>query len=498
MHVARSSGRTCVDAVWVDVIAMFVGYGRMSATMAGISKRLRAILPSDAVIDDEATLLPYAFDASFWSLRQRKLPDVVVVPRTTEHVAAVVRLADETGTPVVARGAGTGQTGGAVAARGGIVISFSRMREILEIDRANLQAVVRPGIVFNDFQEALRPHGLFFPPDPGSGRACTLGGMAANNASGPHAVRWGTTSAYVLGAEVVLADGSVIWTGGARSKALKSSSGIDLTKLFVGSEGTLGVITTLRLRVQPRPPARAVVLAGYAVLEDTVRSLDDLFAAGVLPSTAELLDTSAVVALQKWKPDLGLPEGEAVLFVEVEGTPEGLAATIRFVDDIVKRRATVTRVADDEASVAKLWAARSGMAAASALANPGKHRIFAGEDIAVPLTEIPRTMRRAREMAAELRIGVIFYGHFGDGNVHSAILIDPEDADEVSRADELADRIHRLAIEVGGTVTGEHGTGAVRSRYMRGEHGDALDVMKRIKRTMDPKDILNPGKLYGD
>ncbi len=470
----------------------------MVMTRASLADRLRAFLPADSVIDDPATLLPYAYDASFWSLRQDRAPDVVALPRTTDEVARIVRVADETGTPLVARGAGTGQTGGAVAARGGIVIAFARMREVIEIDRANLQAVVRPGLVFTDLQEALRPRGLFFPPDPGSGRACTLGGMAANNASGPHAVRWGTTSAYVLGLEVVLADGSVIWTGGRRSKALKSSSGIDLTKLFVGSEGTLGIITTLRLRVQPRPPARAVVLAGYTVLEDTVRSLDDLFAAGVLPSTAELLDTSAVVALQKWKPDLGLPDGEAVLFVEVEGTPEGLEAQVRFVDAIVRRRASVTRLAADEESVAKLWAARSGMAAASALAHPGKHRIFAGEDIAVPLTEIPRTMRRAREIAAELRVSVIFYGHFGDGNVHSAILIDPGDADEVRRADELADRIHRLAIEVGGTVTGEHGTGAVRSRYMRDEHGDALDVMRRIKAVMDPKGILNPGKLYGD
>src|SRR5207245_8643389 len=166
---------------------------------------------------------------------------------------------------------GTGQTGGAIAKEGGIVISFARMRKIYEIDRRNLQAIVEPGLVFIDFQAALAPHGLFFPPDPGSGRACTLGGMAANNASGPHAVRWGTTSAYVLGAEVVLADGAVITTGGAHSKALKSSSGIDLTKLFVGSEGTLGIITTLRLRVQPPPPARAVVPAGYAATADTVR-----------------------------------------------------------------------------------------------------------------------------------------------------------------------------------------------------------------------------------
>src|SRR5437870_715378 len=370
----------------------------MATTAPTLADRLREIIPPDRVIDDPATLVPYAYDASFWSLRQQRLPDVVVVPRTTAEVAGVVRFADATGTPVVPRGAGTGQTGGAIAARGGIVVSFARMREILEIDRRNLQAVVEPGLVFADLQDALRPHGLFFPPDPGSGRACTLGGMAANNASGPHAVRWGTTSAYVLGAEVVLADGSVITTGGVRSKALKSSSGIDLTKLFVGSEGTLGIITRLRLRVQPRPPARGVVLAGYAALEDTVASLDHLFAAG---------------------------------------------------------------------------------------------------DLAVPLSEIPRTIRRAREISAELHIAVIFYGHFGDGNVHSAILVDPSDADEVRRADELADRLHRLAIEVGGTVTGEHGTGAVRQPYMRAEHGDALDLMRRVKAALDPKGILNPGKIYG-
>ena len=228
----------------------------MTATLPTLADRLRAILPGDLVIDDPATLLPYAYDASFWSLRQQRLPDVVVVPRTTEDVVRVVRFADETGTPVIARGAGTGQTGGAVAAKGGIVISFARMRKVVEIDRRNLQAVVEPGLVYFDSQNALADQGLFFPPDPGSGRACTLGGMAANNASGPHAVRWGTTSAYVLGAEVVLADGSVITTGGVRSKALKSSSGIDLTKLFVGSEGTLGIFTR-SADVQPRPPARA-------------------------------------------------------------------------------------------------------------------------------------------------------------------------------------------------------------------------------------------------
>ncbi|MBI2324155.1 MAG: FAD-binding protein [Chloroflexi bacterium] len=423
------------------------------------------------------------------------MPDVVVLPETTDEVAAIVRLAAQTGTPIVARGAGTGQAGGAVAARGGIVIAFAHMRRILAIDRTDLQCVTEPGIVYADLNATLAGHGLFFPPDPGSGRACTVGGMVANNASGPHAVKWGTTSAYVLGAEVVLADGTVIVTGGARSKALKSSSGIDLTKLFVGSEGTLGILTKLRLRVQPRPPARAVVLAAYDVLEDTVRALDDLFAAGILPATAELLDRSAVDALMKWRPDLDLPQGEAVLFIEIEGTKTSVSASVREVEAIVQRRATTTRLAEDEAAIQRLWAARGGLAAATALLFPGKHRIFAGEDLAVPISEIPRTVRRAREIGEETGVTVLFYGHFGDGNVHSGIVIDPEDPDEVRRADELADRLHRLAIEVGGTVTGEHGTGAVRAAYMRAEHGPALDVMRRVKRALDPQGLLNPGKL---
>lgn len=461
-----------------------------------LGDRLRGVIPPARVIDDAASLAPYAYDASFWSLRNTRLPDAVVLPETTAEVQAVVRLAAETGTPIVARGAGTGQTGGAVAAKGGIVVSFARMRRIVEIDRPNLQAVVEPGIVFADLQAALLPHRLFFPPDPGSGKACTLGGMVANNASGPHAVRWGTTSAYVLGVEVVLADGSVIQTGGVRSKALKSSSGIDLTKLFVGSEGTLGIATRLRLRVQPRPPARAVVLAAYDRMEDTVLSLDDLFAEGLLPSTAELLDRSAVEAIRLYRPDLGLPDGEAVLFIEVEGTTDHVASAARHVETIAKRRASTTTLAENEEAILRLWSARGGLAAAAALAHPGKHRIFAGEDLAVPLSEVPLTIRRSREMAAELGISVVFYGHFGDGNVHSAILIDPADADEVRRADEFADRLHRLAIEVGGTVTGEHGTGAVRTAYMREEHGDALDVMRRVKDALDPQGIMNPGKIF--
>jgi glycolate oxidase len=204
-----------------------------------------------------------------------------------------------------------------------------------------------------------------------------------------------------------------------------------------------------------------------------------------------------VEAIQRYRPDLGLPDGECLLLIEVEGTPDYVASAVRYVDGIVKRRASTTRFAEAEAEIQQLWAARGGMAAASALMHPDKHRIFAGEDLAVPLSDIPRTIRASREIAADLGIAVLFYGHFGDGNVHTAILIDPTDADEVKRADELADRLHRLAVEVGGTVTGEHGTGAVRQQYMRLEHGPALDAMKKVKDTFDPTGILNPGKIYG-
>ncbi len=470
----------------------------MLETASALSRRLRAALSEDRVIDDAASLYPYAFDASFWSLRQQRVPDVVVLPHTTEEVRAVVQIAAETNTPIVARGAGTGQTGGAIAAHGGIVVAFSRMREVLSIDRQDLQCEVQPGIVFADLQAALRPHQLFFPPDPGSGRACTLGGMAANNASGPHAVKYGVMSTYVLGLEVVLADGSVIRTGGQRSRALKSSSGIDLTKLFVGSEGTLGIITSLRLRVQPLPPARAVVLAGFAALEDAVRCLDDLFEAGILPATAELLDKSALDAIRLYRPELDLPDGEAVLIAEVDGLAAGVREQAETVDALAKRRATRTRIALEEAQIAKLWAARASLGAATGLAHPDKRRVFTGEDLCVPISAVPRTVRRARELAEEAGIAVVFYGHFGDGNVHSAILVDPADADEVRRADDLAHRFHELAIEVGGSTTGEHGTGAVRARYMRAEHGAALDTMLLVKRALDPKNLLNPGKIFLD
>ena len=462
---------------------------------ASLVQRLRHALPAERIIDDAASLYPYSFDASFWSLREQRAPDVVVVPRSADEVQAVVRIANESGTPVVARGAGTGQTGGAIAAKGGIVISFAQMREVLAIARQDLQCVVQPGIVYVDLQRALREQQIFFPPDPGSGRACTLGGMAANNASGPHAVRYGVMSTYVLGLDVVLADGSLITTGGERSRVLKSSSGIDLTKLFVGSEGTLGIITRLRLRVQPLPPARAVVQAGYAALEDAVRSLDDLFEAGILPATAEFLDRSALDAIRAYRPELGLPEGEAILLLEVDGLPDGVRELAAAVDALARRRATKTIVASDAAEVERIWQARASLGGAAALAHPEKRRIFSGEDLCVPLSAVPRTIRRARELAKEVDLPVLFYGHIGDGNVHSAILIDPANDDEASRALRLSDALHELALEVGGSVTGEHGTGAVRAKYMRAEHGAAFDTMLAVKRALDPKNILNPGKF---
>jgi glycolate oxidase len=459
-----------------------------------VIEELRAVF-GERTLTQEWDLLTYSYDASFSSVLEPGAPDVVVQPDSTEEVVAAVKIAARHSVPIVPRAGASAMTGGSVPRAGGITLDLRRMNRVLELDLDNLQVLVEPGIIHDALNQYLAPHGFSFPVDPGSTKMATLGGMVANNSCGMRAVRYGSTYHYVLGLEVVLASGEVIWTGSEQSKALQSASGLNLTGLFAGSEGTLGVITRLRLKILPKAPARGVVTALFDRLEDAGEATRLIFRGGIIPSALELMDQAAIRAVNAYKPELQLPEVEALLLVEIEGQPAGVAETAQTVAQLLSGITTRVSWSDKPAEVASLWQARSVLGAASALIKPHATRVATGEDIAVPISRMPETLRAIADIAKRHDLACTTYGHIGSGNVHSAFVIDPRDADEVRRVLAASDEIHELAIAMGGTVTGEHGVGFVRAQFMAREHGPALAVMQAIKKALDPQGIMNPGKL---
>lgn len=459
-------------------------------------KSISSLIDPRRVVHDEVELKLYSYDSSFLSSRNRFCPDIVVLPRTTEEVSAIVKFASDNGIPVTPRGAGSGETCGCVPVRGGIVIDLSSWNTIEEVDAVNMQAIVRPGVVHSRLNEHLEKYGLFFPPDPGSTRMCTIGGMAANNSSGMRAVKYGTTEQYILGLEVVMPDGEIITTGGKKSRALKNVSGINLTKLFVGSEGILGVITRIRLRVWPKPKARGIAMACFNDLDQAPEAVLDVYKAGIIPSAIEILDQSAIRAVNLYRPEIGLPQAEAILLFELDGNPASVEWEGREISILMEKRSARVEWSTDSARMKDLWQGRSVVAAAAARLRPDGTRVFAGEDICVPLGRVAESLRRIKTLGQKYNIVAVTYGHIGDGNMHTALIINPDSPDEVARLDSMVDEIHRLAIELGGTTTGEHGVGLVRSSYSPEEHGKALEEMKRIKQALDPKGIMNPGKIF--
>ncbi len=468
------------------------------ARTAALARDLRALVRHSRVVDTPAELRAFSYDASFLTQLSPRAPDVAVIAGSTDDVAAVVRYAAERGVPIVPRGAATGQAGGAVALTGGIVLALNALDRILEIDAPNMQAICEPGVVHAHLNAALAPHRLLFPPDPGSSRMATVGGMAATNAHGMRAVKYGPTSAWVLGLEVVLPDGERIETGSVGSRAKQSSAGLELTKLFVGAEGTLGVITRLRLKLMPVPPARAIVLALFDVLEAAGVAVQAVYGAGINPSAIEILDARCIRAANLYRPGLGLPEVEALLLFEVDGNPPGVRWDAETITAAVRPHARHVEWSVDPARIAALWEARAVVGAAVGALRPGANRAYCGEDLCVPVARIPEALRALQEIGARYRIPIATYGHIGGGGLHPGHLIDGRDPDEVRRVLAVADEVHELALRLGGTTTGEHGVGAARAPFMAREHGPALDVMRRLKRALDPQGIMNPGKLFPD
>ncbi|HEX5503673.1 MAG TPA: FAD-binding oxidoreductase [Thermomicrobiales bacterium] len=460
-----------------------------------IIDELRAICGPERVLTEEWDRLSYSYDASFASVLRPGVPDVVVQPESTAEVAAAVKVAARHRVPIVPRAGASAMTGGSVPRAGGITLDLRRMNRVLEIDLDNLQVVCEPGIVHDQLNQQLAPHGFSFPVDPGSTKMATVGGMVSNNSCGMRAVRYGSTYHYVLGLEVVLPSGEVIWTGSMGSKALQSASGLNLNGVFVGAEGTLGVITKLRLKILPKARSRGVVTALFDRLEDAGEATRLIFRGGIIPSALELMDAAAIRAVNAYKPELRLPEVAALLLIEVEGLPAGVAETARTVSDLVQTLTERVEWSDKPAEVAALWQARSVLGAASGLIREHATRVATGEDIAVPISRMPETLAAIGEIGRRHGIACTTYGHIGSGNVHSAFVIDPRNQDEVDRVLQASDEIHQLALRMGGTVTGEHGVGFVRSGYMGQEHGPALAAMQAIKRALDPLGIMNPGKL---
>lgn len=457
--------------------------------------KLELIFGKERVLTSKTDRMTYSYDASFATQLEPKEPEVVVIADSSEEVAACTRLANEYKIPLYPRGAGTAQTGGPVPILGGIVMDLSKMNRIMEIDHKNMQVVVEPGVIQARLNEALKEYGVFFPPDPGSAKMCTIGGMVANNSSGLRAVKYGNTRFYVLGLEVVLPTGEVIVTGGANSRALKSVSGYDLAHLLIGSEGTLGIITRLRLKVLPLPKTRGIVLCSFMQLEQAGEAVNHIFRSGILPSALEIMDSQCTKAANLMRPDLQLPENEALLVIEVDGSKEEVASQVKRITEVVNFYTDYVKFSDEPEECQRLWQARQIVGAATGRLKPGGFRVYGGEDICVPLSRLPETLRRIHEIARSYHIVCAIYGHIGDGNLHTSPVINMRNKEEIENAKRMIDDIHNLALEMEGTTTAEHGVGIVRAEYMEIEHGPALEVMRAIKKTLDPNNILNPGKM---
>jgi glycolate oxidase len=452
-----------------------------------IIDKLIKIVGRDGVLSTPEDLAVFGYDGTFEDHR----PDLVVLPRTTEQVSAVVALAAAEHIPVVTRGMGSGLAAASVPFQGGIVLAMTRMNRILEIDTVNAIAHVEAGVVTADLQTEVEKLGLFYPPDPSSIRHSTLGGNIACNAGGPRCLKYGVTGDYVLGLTVVLADGRLLKTGG---KLIKDVVGYDLNALFTGSEGTLGVITEALLRLTAKPKFARTALVEFPALEDASRTVNAILSAGIVPATLELMDETAIACIEEAL-QIGLPlDVEAILLIESDGSDQaGVEGEINAAARICKENgARQVKVAQSEAERENLWKARRSVAPALARKAPNK----LGEDITVPRGAIPEMIKRLKAISAQYGLPIVIFGHAGDGNLHPNILFDKRDPEQWAKVEQMVEAEFNAALELGGTLSGEHGVGTLKRPYMIRALGPvSVEIQKRIKQVLDPMNILNPGKV---
>ena len=457
---------------------------------ATVIERLQAIVGSAYVLTDRERLEPYSHDEV---PELHAWPDVVVKPATAEEISAILKLANEMNVPVTPRGAGQGLSGGAVPVCGGIVLSVERMNRILEIDHRNMMVTVEPGVITGELHRAVEAEGLFYPPDPASLDSCFIGGNIAEGAGGPRAVKYGTTKDYVCGLEVVLPSGEIVKLGG---KLVKDVMGYNLVQLMVGSEGTLGIVTKIILRLLPLPKAQVDLLVPYEDFQDAADTVAAIIAQSLIPTTIEFMDQASIKAAERLlNKEVPFHDAAAHLLIQLTGTrQEDLENDLDVVGEVcLDHGALDVLVAQDRPTRDRLWEARRSLIEAMNNESPINHT----EDVSVPRSEIPALIKGVRALGEELGLATCCFGHAGDGNVHVNFLkYDLPDDLWAERTAEAQRRLYDLALSLGGTITGEHGIGAIRKEYLRHAMGDSLvEIMRQIKLAFDPNRILNPGKI---
>ena len=455
-----------------------------------IIKSLKDFLGNDNVLTEYEDRYCYAFDATAIG-DKLYMPDAVVLPKNKHQVSEILKLANENNIAVSSRGAGTNLVGGCIPLKGGIVIHFSKMNKIINIDKDNLICIVQPGVVVGDLQNEVEKFDLFYPPDPSNLKVSTIGGSIALSSGGPRGFKYGCTKDYILGLEVVLADGTIMRTGG---KTVKDVTGYNLTQLLTGSEGTLGVITEATIRLIPKPEDRKVLLAFFDSIDSAANAITSIISEKITPATLDLIDKFTMETIEKFHPTGLNTEMEASLVIEVDGFKESIGIQTQQIVDICKNfDAKDIRVSQNQEESEKIWfARRSAFAAVSRL----KPNVIT-EDAVVPKDKIPDMVKAIRNIAEKYNIMTCIMGHAGDGNIHPNFSLDLRDKDEFQRFEKAVDELFETAIMLGGTLSGEHGVGMSKSKYIK----NALDpvsisYMKEIKKIFDPKGILNPGKIF--
>lgn len=455
-----------------------------------IVTELRKILPKQNILSSKEECYVYSQDGTN-GMTSKVMPDVVIFPESVEEVQSVLNFANTHKIPVIARGAGTNLVGACLAEKGGIILNFSKMNKILEISKMNMTAKVQAGVVVADINNAVEDMGLFFPPDPSNLKVSTIGGAIAQSAGGPKTFKYGTTKDYILGLKVVLANGDIVETG---SSMIKNATGYHLEQLFIGSEGTLGIVVEATLKLIPKPETSRVLLAYFDEVEKATLSVNKMIDAHIWASTIEFMDKNALITIENFNPVGLLVENEAGLIVEVDGFEKSIEIQVESLVEVLKDSgATNIVVSKNLEEQERIWQARRQSFPATASLKPD----VMSNDLIVPRENISKLVKGIHDICNKYDLPVSTVGHIGDGNLHPQIALDLNNSDEVDRYNKIKDELYKLTLELGGNISAEHGIGLEKMKYIEDAvDKNALILMKQMKRLLDKNNILNPNKIF--